>query len=73
MSTTSKTREQARARQVALRARTVEQGGRQLATLISPAAVEALAQLVQVHGTTRAALEAALIAQAQALSVQKTI
>lgn len=41
-------------------------GGRQVAVLLSADAVTALDELTALHGTAKAAIEAALIAQAEA-------
>lgn len=62
-----KHRKQSRARVARQRQRLARAGGRQLATLISSAASDALERIQARHGSVRAAVEAALIAHAKTI------
>lgn len=62
-----KNRKQSRARVARQRQRLAKAGGRQLATLISPAAADALERIQARHGSVRAAVEAALLEHAKTI------
>ena len=64
---TRKHRKQARARVARQRQRLARAGGRQLATLIAPAARAALEQLQARYGSVRTAVETALIEHAKTI------
>lgn len=67
MPTTEHTRQLARARKAAQRARIAKAGGRQIAVHLGPEPSAALGRIAARHPTVKAAVEAAILAHAKTI------